>query len=374
MNPVATVMLLFFLQPLAFGCILVRIPDIQLALDLNKAELSWALFSVAVGAMLMLPVASFCLNRLGERISLLIGFPAFTASLVLATLASNLPLLMGAFLLVGMSLAYSELGMNSYAVAVEQRSARHIMIRAHGCWSIGLLAGSFIGVQLAGGDFSVISATLMIGVPGLLPAIWLAGIVPRHKHSTPPTAAPVLPRSARLSVTMLGICLFIAGFAMAEGAMLDWSTVYLRELMGPDAVEAGYGLSIFAGCVAAGRFSGDWLKHLLGAVRLAQLCLTLAISGLLLIVSQISLLLVFAGFGLAGLGIAVGFPLAVSASAQVPGNRSANLAYVTLAAQIAFLVGPPSIGILAELTSLQVGLLILLPMLALSFYSTRWLR
>ncbi len=359
-DPVIMVMLLFFLQPLTFGGFLVRLPDIQHALDLTKAELGWALFSLAIGVILMLPIAGLSLHRWGSRLILIIGFPAFCAPIVLVGVADNLPFLMGATLLVGMALAYTELGLNSFAATVEQQSSRHIMNRAHGCWSVGLLVGSLVGVQLSRLDVSLLTTALILTVMTLTFSGWLTYKMPRSKPEAEQKD------KAHFNWAVLWVCVFIFGFAMSEGAMLDWSVIYLREVMGPDVIEAGYGLSIFAG-----RFAGDWLKQRLGQIMLARLCLSLAIIGLGLIVAQPAVWLIFVGFGLAGLGVTVGFPLSVSAASQLSGNTSKHLACLTLAAEFAFVIGPPLIGILADMISLRVAFLVLLPVLLLSFYSSR---
>jgi MFS family permease len=161
---------------------------------------------------------------------------------------------------------------------------------------------------------------------------------------------------------LIGICLFVFGITMTEGAIADWSAVFLRDVFGAEPATAGIGYSVFAGMVAAGRFVGDWLKARLGAVATARLCGCFSLIGMALIVLAPISWLAFAGFAAAGFGVSVGFPLAVTAAAGLTDRpTAASVAILSFIALFGFLIGPPMIGLVAEHLGLRYGLATLLP-------------
>lgn len=365
------VMLLFFLQPLGLGAMLVRIPDIQLAAGLNKAQLGISLAGLSLGTLLMLPVAGIFAARLGVRKTLLFGFPPFVATLPLVGLATSQTTLFLTCLVAGMALSFTELGMNMHAITVEQQQGKLIMNRAHGFWSSGLGVGGLVGTWLAKAELGVSGTTLLTGILVLLASLYLIRRLPAGAVAGPRTAGRPLRRPP---AALLGICVFIFGFAMTEGTIIEWSTLYLQENIGKTEAVAGYGLTLFSCCVAGGRFAGDWCAERIGPVRLARLLGAIALLGLTLLVTGFNPPLLFAGLALCGLGLSIGFPLATTAAGSLPGLQSHNIAFLTFTAMLSFLLSPPLIGAVAERFSLQVAMAMLLPILAISVACSGFLQ
>jgi MFS family permease len=364
-------MFVFFLQPLAFGSWLPRIPDIQQALGLGPAGLALALLGLPCGTLLTLPFAGPLVARIGPRRAIVAGFLLYGVAISLPAFTSNPSLLFIALMLAGSSISFLELGLNVQADKVEKATGSLIMSTSHGFWSLGIMTGSLIGSGLAALALEPRWAILLVAaitVPiGLVVARQLpdSGGEPAGKQEGQRSAWS-LP-----SWALLGICFFVFGITMTEGAMADWSAVFLRETFGADGGTAGLGYSVFAMMVAAGRFGGDWLKARLGAVVLARGCGALALLGIaiLLVVPNTGLALV--GFGVVGLGVSVGFPLAVTAAASLTDrSSSANVAILSFIALLGFLVGPPVIGFIAEHIDMRVGLAALLPVLVISLLLT----
>ena len=155
----------------------------------------------------------------------------------------------------------------------------------------------------------------------------------------------------------------------------DWSAIYLRQAFGVDVAAAGIGYSAFAVMVAAGRFGGDWMKTRWGPVAVAQGCAIAALLGVGLVLLSLNYPVTLFGFALAGFGVSVAFPLAVTAAAGV-GDRpaAANVAMLSLVALLGFLLGPPVIGFIAEHLGLRLGLAILVPGLLASVVLARTLQ
>lgn len=157
--------------------------------------------------------------------------------------------------------------------------------------------------------------------------------------------------------------------------MSDWAAIYLAERLPDGATHAGIAVSIFAGCLAAGRFLGDWGKIRLGVVTLARFALGLAVVGLLVLIVPLPLWTSYFGFALIGLGVSVGFPLGVSAAAGLDDTHEGpNIAIVSTVTMLGFLVGPPLIGTLAEAFTLRMGLAALLPGLLVGIFLARALK
>ena len=367
-------MSLFFLQAVMLGHMLVRIPDIKQATGVNKAELAIGLIGAPSGAMLMLPFAGAFAARLGVRKTLLVGFPAFTLSTVAVGTATSLDTLFIAMLLMGLSLAFTELGLNVHASNVERHQGLLIMGRAHGFWTLGEMSGSLAGVALGFAGVSVLGGGFTCAILSLPPALAVVFTLRKEERAVPVDPGPRRFRLKAPAPVLVGIGALLLGMAMAEGAASEWSALYMSELLEDKSASAGYAFSVFAAALAAMRFSCDWLKARLGAVRLARLSALIAMLGLGLIVAHASATTAFVGFALLGVGVAAAFPLAMSAAGHIPGKTTSHIAFLSFMAIVAFMIGPVMIGFLAELTELRWGLAALFPLLLLSLACAGTLR
>ncbi len=369
-SPQRLVLLTFFLQPVAFGSWLPRIPEVQAALQLGPAALAVALLGLPCGTLVTLPFAGGIVARIGARAAVLCGFVFYSAVVALPALAANPVLLFIALMLAGSAISFVELGLNVMADEVERAGGRLVMNTAHGCWSLGIMAGSLIGSAFAAAGLGPWAAILLVA--GLvLPIALTAG-----------RALPVLASPAETKAesgrgwqppgwALIGICCFVFGISMTEGAMADWSAIFLRDALAAEGGLVGLGYSLFALMVAAGRFGGDVMKRRFGAVGTARLCGALAVTGAGLLYLAPNVPLALAGFGVIGIGVSVGFPLAVTAAASL-GDRpaSANVAVLSFVALAGFLVGPPVIGFVAEHTDIRLGIACLAPVLLVSLALT----
>lgn len=364
--PQRLVMLVFFLQPVAYGSWLPRIPEIQASMGLGPAALALALLGMPVGTLLTLPFAGPLVGRIGARMAILAGFIVYSIAACLPVIAPNPIALFVALALAGSSISFVELGLNVQADLVEKASGRLVMNTAHGCWSLGIMAGSLIGSGFAGLGLAPSLAVPMLAAMVLPIALLAAGALPDLQDA--PTEGSAQRSAWSLpSPALIGICLFVFGITMTEGAMADWSAIFLRDALAADGGMVGLGYSIFAFMVAAGRFGGDMLKRRLGDVGTARLCGTLGVAGAVLLYFAPSVELALVGFGIIGVGVSVGFPLAVTAAAGI-GDRaaSANVAVLSFVALTGFLIGPPMIGFVAEHRGIRVGVACVIPVLALS--------
>jgi nitrate/nitrite transporter NarK len=271
-------------------------------------------------------------------------------------------------------MSFLELALNVEAARIEKATGSLIMSTSHGFWSLGIMLGSFIGAALAGAALPPAWAVGAVALISLPVSLFVARALPDGKEEAPDGDGAHSPFMIP-GWALLGVCLFVFGTTITEGAMADWSAIYLRDTFAADPVTAGIGYSVFALLVGLGRFSGDWLRARFGAVTLARTFGALALVGVAILYLAPSSAVALAGFGVVGIGVSVGFPLAVAAAAALPGaSASRNVAVLSFIALLGFLIGPPIIGFIAEHWQLRIGLAALLPVLVLSLLLTGHLR
>ena len=362
--PVPSVMLLFWLQPVLLGCLLVRLPDVKDNAGLNKAELALALMGLPLASMTVLFILTVVLGgRVGTRWLLFWGFLCYGTTATLVGLATSLPQLFVLSLGIGASMALTEVGLNVHASDTEKEAGRLIMSRAHGCWSLGELCGGVLGAGGAWIGMSLFANSVvctLLSIP--LGLLIIRGLPAASKRAAAEKAAPK--RRFRLTRPLFLMGLFLICFAMIEGIGADWSTIYLKELTGSSTAAAAPAYLLFMACLTAARFSGDWLTSRWGAVALSRFMACLCLAGLVLVAGRFSIPLVFAGFALLGAGVAVGFPLTMTAAGRVTTNPpTANISFVSIMGIFSFLTAPPAIGFIAEAHGLHVSYALMIPVM-----------
>lgn len=370
LSPQRLTMLVFFLQPIAFGAWLPRIPEVQQALGLGPAGLAFALLGLPCGTLLTLPFAGPLVGKIGPRMAILVGFVLYSLAASLPAFAMNPAMLFVALMLAGSTISFVELGLNVQADAVEKAAGSVIMTTSHGFWSVGIMVGSLIGSGLAGLGLEAKWAIMLVAFV-VLPIALLASTALPVLSAAAPASENQRSAWALPSWALLGICCFVFGITMTEGAMADWSAIFLRDALGAESGIVGLGYAVFAMMVAAGRFGGDTLKKRFGAVNTARICGTLAVAGAAILLVAPNTPIALFGFAIIGLGVSVGFPLAVTAAASLTDrSASANVAVLSFVALLGFLVGPPVIGFVAEQFDMRLGIACLVPVLLVSLLLT----
>ena len=366
-NPITQVMGIFFIQPFVLGVWLALIPEVQSGLNLDASQLALALMGTPAGMLTTLPFAGKVVSAFGIRKILYIGFPVYFFTITLTGLADGLHILFLVLFLAGLNGSLLTVSLNVHAGRVEKHTGRVVMNRCHGFWSLGIMAGSFLGSMFE--SESTVWMILIVSASASFPVAWLLCLGLPSYENVNSAEAPPAPFFTQFPKVLTGICLFTFGISMTEGAMANWASVYVKEMQGPESHGTGYGFGLFAAFVAFGRFFGDSLKIKLGTIKVAVIFVNISVLGLILLVKADELWLAFAGFVLIGLGVSVGFPLAVSATSSIDDKKEASyIAFLSLTALIGFLVGPPIIGFLTDATNLKTGLTILFPGLLLSMF------
>ncbi len=344
---------IFFANGAAGGNWFVRIPAVQEHLGLSAGTLGAALLSVAVGALATMPVAGALSARVGSRRVTTAATLLLCALLPFLALAPTLPTFVLVLVAFGAANGAMDVAMNAEGVAVEKVYQRPIMSTFHGLFSVGGMVGAASGGLAAARDLPPVAHLLVVGLAlgliGLVASRWL---LPRAS-----AAAPVGPSFQRPTRTLLGLGIVAFCVMLGEGAMSDWSAVYLHGTLGTSEGLAAAGYSAFSLMMAAGRLSGDRLALRFGPVALVRLGGALAAGGLALATTTSLPWLALVGFGCTGAGLSVVAPMMYSAagrSAEMPPGPA--IATVTTLGYLGFLVGPPAIGATAEAIGLRGGL------------------
>jgi MFS family permease len=355
----AGVAAVFFLNGFGYGSWVPRIAEIQAKLTLSEGQLGLALFMAALGALLAMPLAGAAAHRYGSRAATALTVVVFGLSLPGLALAPGLLGLGLALLLVGAASGALDVSMNAQGVSVEKRYWRPIMSALHGMFSLGGMAGAAATGMIAAGDVPLLPH--FAGIAALVVAVGAVACAPMLPAAAEAGAeGPGFARPS-LGIVLPGIVALAA--LLSEGAMADWSAVYLSSTLGAGTTVAAAAFAAFSMMMAAGRFAGDRLVARLGGDAVVRAGGALAAAGLGLSLAIGNPLVAVVGFGLVGAGLSCVFPVVLSSAARTPDlPPSAAIAAVCTVGYFGFLLGPPMIGGFAELIGLPaaLGLVVLL--------------
>ncbi len=392
---------MFFVNGATYASWVARIPAIRDALALRDRTLGVVLLFAGLGAIAAFRVAAKAIHRFGSRSITHVFALAFCALLPLVGFAPSAWSLALALFVAGFASGMMDVAMNENAVMVEKALGRSVLAAIHGVFSAGGLAGAISGALAAriGSSppvhFLLASAALFVValVAGrhLLDTRRLPPLAPSPSDTSPspspsstsdssPASSPSpasssspapLPTTASLPPaptpdelhaerrTLLGLGTIAACSSVGEGAMADWTAVYLADTLHTTADVAALGFAAYSLAMLTGRFAGDRITARLGertAVRTAGMLVT---GGLAIGLATHSLVLFFAGVTATGLGLSGLVPIVFRAAGRLPHTApGAALATIATLSYGGFLLGPPTIGLLAEQLSLRVALVV----------------
>ncbi|UEM23275.1 MFS transporter [Skermanella mucosa] len=351
------VAVIFFVNGTALSSWVPHIPTVQQKLGLSTGTLGLALLGIAGGSLVSMPIAGWLIARHGSRVVTLTAAILYCLATPPLLLASSLPALIMALILFGAFNGAMDVAMNAHGVAVERAIGRPVMSSLHALFSIGGLVGAGSAVVLLPIGMTPAAHVTAAATGGLLLVLASARfLLPRGVDiSTGGGPRFVLPRGRLLVLGAMGFFIL-----MMEGAMSDWTAVYLKIDLGTGAAFAGLGYAVFSAAMAVGRLTGDRMVASFGPVAMVRWGSLLAAAGLggaLLLHDPVAAVV---GFGLVGLGLANIVPILFSAAGRTPGMAPGlAIAAVTTAGYFGFLAGPPLVGLVAEVLGLPGSLGIL---------------
>ncbi|WP_185962296.1 MFS transporter [Palleronia caenipelagi] len=351
---------LFFVNGIVFAAWATNIPFIQERYDLSEAQIGTVLLVIAAGAVVFMSMTSLFVRQFGSRLVSMVATQLFAAALAVAFYVESLTGLFLSVILLGAANGSMDVAMNQQAALYEAKQRRPIMSRLHGCFSIGALIGAlttYFAASVGVEPFQQAAAIslIVLGIGALLYSSLLAD--PTSVQNPKNGFSIELAKHRKLVLLGSLSCLAM----MSEGAIADWSTLFLIEYSGLEAGTAALGFGTYALLMIVGRFSGDNLTSKIGYRVLGRLSGVLTCIGILLLLFGGTIPLQFFGFALLGFGIANLVPVVFSNAARLKSiNPGAGIAFVSVAGYSGFLIGPAVIGWLAEHVGLDKSLLVVL--------------
>ncbi len=349
----AAVAAIFFLNGFVYASWVPRLAEIQTGLGLSEGALGLALLMVAIGAIVAMPVTGGLIARHGSRTLTALTAVLLGVGLPLIGFAGGFAILCLAFLFYGAAAGVLDVSMNAQGIAVERAYRRPIMSSLHGMFSVGAMAGAGATGLLASLGVGIVAQFLAIGgLTVLLGPLVARSMLPAEADAGGQGHGFVLPDRRLVALGVIAFC-----GLLGEGAMGDWSAVYLDQSLGADVAVAAAAFAAFSLAMALGRFTGDRIVGRFGggAVVCGGGALAALGLGATLLIGRPEVAI--AGFGLVGAGLSCIFPVALSAATRTPGMSAGTaIAGLCTIGYLGFLVGPPTIGGLAELIGLPAAL------------------
>ena len=361
MRPRLATFLVFSVNGAMMGTWVAHIPWLQDHLGISRATLGFCLLCMAVGAVVSMPLTGLILDRRPSASVARWSTLVFCLMLPLPLLATGPAMLAVILFVFGASNGAMDVAMNAHGVAVQERLGRPVMSSFHGGWSVGgFVAAGVVAVAAAAGLDPRLES-LVVGVCLWLLSLWITqrlGTGSGHRSAGHGFALPTRP------VLLIGALCFLV--MLAEGAIGDWSGIYLRHNTGASTAAAAVAFTGFSLGMAVARLGGDFVNTRIGAGRLLRsgtALVAVALGGVIRIGQTVPAVI---GFVLCGLGIANAVPLLFSAAGRIDPPGPSLAAAFTLG-YTGFIVGPPVIGVLSDQTGLpQTLALLILALVAVS--------
>lgn len=340
----------FFSQGVCFASWASRIPDIKSSLHLTDAGLGSILLALPAGQLSAMPFSGRLVTHFGSKKVLRICLVLYAICLTNMGLATQPWHMAVALYLFGICGNMCNISVNTQAIRAEKLYSRPIMTSFHGAWSIAGFGGAAIGLLMM-----AIRITPYIHFWIVAALVFTAVLIAQKylqdgKAANPPKRAFFSkPNGLLMQLGIIGFCTMAT-----EGAMFDWSGVYFKDVVKTPESLIVVGYASFMIMMATGRFLGDKLILTYGRKRMLQMSGILISVGLFTAVLFPTIITATLGFLTVGFGVSSVVPMVYSSAGKVPGiPPGIALASVSSISFLGFLMGPPVIGYIAEISSLR---------------------
>lgn len=338
-----------------FGTWAIYIPSVKETLAIDKSQLGFAIFFLSLGVFSIFPFASGIINKIGVGKATWYGVLLSCTAAMLPLMAPSYYTLMGALFLFGASNGFTDISMNTLVTELEKKDRAKFMSASHGFFSMGgVLAG--LGSFLIG---PLGNPVLHMGIAVAL--VFFVNLI-FYKKYVHELAEPIEKEPFNLGlfkpILLLGLISFVA--MGSEGAIVDWSGLYLMEVsIAPEALW-GAGFLGFQITMTLGRFLGDGISAKMGSVKMVALGAAFAMVGYILVLTTNTYLAIL-GFAISGLGFSVMVPEIFRIGGNAKGIESSQgIAFIAGSGYAGFLCAPPILGFLAESFTLKSSFWVLL--------------
>ncbi len=354
--------LLFALPGVAFASWVSRTPVIRDILHVSTAEMGIIIFGLAAGSLLGLLSAGNVISRIGGRSVILGSALLIVIGFVIVGLGTAFSLTSIVFVglvIFGGGYGTAEVALNVEGSAVENQLNKTLLPAFHGSFSLGTLVGAAIGSGAAALHIPVVIHFGAMAAMIATVTLYLYRYLPHDTGKEKVTSTHKVGSNIKVQLAVwkerriLLIGIIVLGMAFAEGAANDWLPLTMVDGYGVDSLTGSYMYGLFVAAMTIGRFTGGFILDKYGRVPVLKGSAVLAAVGITLVIWGQHDLLAGLGILLWGLGASLGFPVGLSAAGDDPRGAAIRVGAVATIGYIAFLVGPPGLGLLGE----QVGLL-----------------
>ncbi|XMN08132.1 MFS transporter [Streptomyces griseobrunneus] len=360
-----------------------RTPAVRDALDASTGSMGLVLFGLSIGSMAGVLISGGLVRKHGGRPVIAAGAGLLVAGLLVIAGGAALEVSGGVFgglALFGAGMGLAEVAFNIEGAAVERTLGRPVLPVLHGCFSLGTVVGALLGMGLTAVRFPVGWHLAAVAVAVAAAGVWTVRAVPAGTGRDDVDdeggdgeragsgagagggglrAQPAVWSDRRLVL----IGLVVLAMAFAEGSANDWLPLLMVDGHGTSATAGSLTFMLFAVAMTTGRFAGGPLLVRYGPAAVVRASALVAAVGVALVVFSSSALLAGAAVVLWGLGASLGFPVTISAAGEGAKDAAARVSAVATAGYVAFLVGPPSLGFLADRVGLRAAMIVVLVLL-----------
>lgn len=347
--------LFFFGMGFCFATWASRIPDIKSALHLSEAALGTLLFAMPIGQLFAMPFSGKIVTRYGSRAITILGLILYAACLPLIGLATEKWQLAVGLFLFGLFGNFCNIAVNTQGVYTQQLFDKPIIGSFHGSWSLAGFCGALTGLLMLALELSVFQHFIVaFAFVLVIIATSQKFIIKAKSKQEAEKSTYSFWKNPDKNLLLLGLICF-CGMA-SEGIMFDWSGVYFKEIIKAPGALVVLGYTTFMISMASGRFLSDFLVARYGARKVLMVSGLVISAGLYSAVIWPYLITCTIAFMMVGFGVSNVVPIIFN----VAGNNEnvptgIALTIVTSISFLGFLMGPPLIGYIAELTSLKLS-------------------
>jgi MFS family permease len=344
----------FLIHGILLGAWVTQIPLAKARLDTGLGAFGVALLSFAAGAVMAMPIAGVMINRFGSALVTLICGLGFSLFLFLPSFAPNIILFVLGGVLLGAMVGSMDVAMNAHGLAVEKALKRPVMSGYHGAFSVGAAVGTIAGAWL----LDRVGAPLQLS---LISGFSILALVFSSRYFLDASADKGLSGShfawpTRATLGLGALC-FLA--LMIEGSVADWGALMLQERYAAAATTAALAFGFYQTGMAVSRFAGDYLRATYGAVNMVVASAVLTAIGTAAALYLPGIWTSLIAFAIGGIGVGNLAPVLFAGGGRLePDAPGRGIAAVTTFGYAGFLAGPPLIGIVAEVVTLQHALMI----------------
>ncbi len=343
--------LYFFAMGLCFGSWASRIPDIKSALSLSEGALGSILLMLPLGQMTMMPFSGRIAAKFGSKNILRVAIMGYIIMLSMIGQVSQAWQLAACLYVFGLCGNLCNISVNTQGVQLEKIYGRPIFASFHGIWSVGGFSGAIIGLlMMRNGVSPGFHLPAIAGAITVMNILFQRSLLPKSESTTvPPKLRFRMPKGILLQLGFICFCCM-----SVEGCMFDWSGVYFKEVIQTQERFVSLGYAAFMITMATGRFMGDRLAERFGRKNMVMYSGLMIFSGLAGLIAFPQLIPSTIGCMVVGFGVSSIIPLLYSTAGRLKMIPS-SIAIATVAGTgyFGFLMGPPIIGYIAELTGLR---------------------